>query len=239
MTVTSSRPIGSAVLVHGGWGNPEDWQWVAKILRQAGVEVATPDLPSHRSPTAGVAEDVAEVRQAIRDLRPPVVLVGWSYGGVVITRTAAEEPSLRHLVYLATIPETGAPDSEFANVVAFFEQDPHIDVRPDGTCVLDNDWWLNEEAGATFPEEVRAVLAEHPRRPSSLKTLQPPPTTPAWETIPSTVLLGRQDSLMSDEERQGAKSLRADVRVLDTDHFIPFRQPEIIAQTILEALATA
>lgn len=206
------------------------------MLVDAGVEVVIPDLPSHRSPTAGVEEDVAEVRRAVSGLVKPVVLVGWSYGGKVITRTAAGEPPIAHLVYVSSIPESGLPDGVAAAIVAFFEQDPHVDVRADGTFVLDNDWWLDEEAGATFPDDVREVLRQHPRRPSTLKTLQSPSTSPAWETIPSTVLLGRHDTMISAEAQDAALALEADVRILDTDHFIIFRQPEVVASAVLEAL---
>jgi pimeloyl-ACP methyl ester carboxylesterase len=58
------------VLVHGLWGNPDDWRQVKRLLQDAGVHVRTPDLPSHRSPTAGLADDAAEVRDAIRSCAP-------------------------------------------------------------------------------------------------------------------------------------------------------------------------
>ncbi len=224
------------MLVHGGWGNPDDWQWVAELLTDAGVEVAAPDLPSHRTTSAGVAEDVAEVRRAVAEMKPPVVLVGWSYGGAVITRTAMEEPSVVHLVYIGWIPETGLPEGAASDIAAFFEQDPHIDMRDDGTFVLDNDWWLNEEAGSTFADDVREVLRHHPRRPSTLKTLQLPPAEPVWERIPATVLLGSNDTMISAESRDNARALKVDVRILDTDHFLLFRQPEVVAGTVLESL---
>src|SRR5436309_985432 len=80
---------GSAVLVHGMWSNPDDWIWVCQRLLDAGVHVVVPDLPSHRSPTAGLAEDADEVRRAIRSCPASVVVAGWSYGGAVISMAAA------------------------------------------------------------------------------------------------------------------------------------------------------
>src|SRR3978361_644028 len=70
---------GSAVLVHGTWGNPHDWRWVSALLRDAGVAVSVPDLPSHRDPGAGLTADAEEVRRAALACTPPIVLVGWSY----------------------------------------------------------------------------------------------------------------------------------------------------------------
>jgi pimeloyl-ACP methyl ester carboxylesterase len=95
---------GTAVLVHGMWSSPADWRWVAERLRDNDVEVLAPDLPSHRTASAGLTADAAEVRSMIASARPPVVAVGWSYGCDVIHEAAAGEPSVTHLVYIAGIP---------------------------------------------------------------------------------------------------------------------------------------
>ena len=92
------------MLVHGLWGNPVDWRWVRDILEDAEVPVITPDLPSHRTPSAGLAEDAAEVREAIRACGPQVVVVGWSYGGSVISLAAVGERSVARLIYISDIP---------------------------------------------------------------------------------------------------------------------------------------
>ena len=68
--------VGSAVLVHGLWGNPEDWRWVSRLLEAANVHVRVPDLPTHRSPSATLADDAEEVRRAIKLCSAPV----WSGG---------------------------------------------------------------------------------------------------------------------------------------------------------------
>ncbi|TQM65162.1 alpha/beta fold hydrolase [Humibacillus xanthopallidus] len=57
---------GSVVLVHPLWGNPQDWRWVGELIEDAGAEVVAPDLPSHRSPEAGLLKDADEVRAVIR-----------------------------------------------------------------------------------------------------------------------------------------------------------------------------
>ena len=93
--------IGGAVLVHGLWGRPVDWRWVGRLLEDADVQVITPDLPSHRMSTAGLADDAAEVREAIRACTPPVAVVGWSYGGSVISLAAAGEGMVARLIYIS------------------------------------------------------------------------------------------------------------------------------------------
>ena len=225
--------LGDAVLVHGLWGNPGDWRWVRRILEDSNVQVHVPDLPTHRSSTATLADDADEVRQAIRSCSPPVVVVGWSYGGRVISIAADGETSVVQLVYVADIPKPPSSQGEDDN---WLDDDPHILTGPDGMCVLDNEWWLNEEAGATFPREVQQHCREHPRRPATRTTLTDPQTTAAWQTIATTVLAGRSDPLLTDAERRWATDHLDDVRLLDTDHFIIFRQPEVVATAVLEAM---
>lgn len=235
-THSQSGPIGGAVLVHGTWGHPEDWQWVRERLEAENVVVSTPDLPSHRSAAAGVDEDAAEVRAAAERVPAPVVLVGWSYGGTVISHAAAAAPQVAHLVYVASSPEFGDVEANMGSERAFLESDPHVEMREDGTYLLDSDWWLNEEAGTTFPEPIRAVLRTHPRRPASLRILDRTDPQPVWERIPTTALLGRTDELMTDLERTVTAERIPDTRVLDTDHFVIFRMPEVVSGVVVEAL---
>jgi pimeloyl-ACP methyl ester carboxylesterase len=227
----SGRRRGSAVLVHGRWGNPGDWQWVKRLLDNQAVHVSAPDLPSRRLISAGLAEDANDVRAAIRSCSAPVVVVGWSYGGKVIGLAAEEKSSVIRLIYVAAVP---MPPGDEADDLSWIQDDPHLIVRDDGMFVLDDDWWLNEEAGATFPPEVVDHLRRNPRRPISLATIRPQAST-AWRTIPTTVLLGRDDRLVSDEERRWASDNLTDVRFLESDHFLAFRQPEAISDAVIEA----
>jgi pimeloyl-ACP methyl ester carboxylesterase len=222
---------GGAVLVHGLWGNSEDWRWVRALLADAEVQVIAPDLPSHSTPTAGLAEDAAEVRDAIRDCAPPVAAVGWSYGGSVISLAAAGEGSISRLIYVSDIPRpAGFPGED----LGWIDADPHVLVHPDGRFVLDNDLWLKDDGG-TFPEEVRRHFRDHPRRLVSRATHAAQPEA-AWETMPTTVLIGERDNLLPEADRKWVEEHLDDVRVIDADHFIIFRHPDVVAQLILEAL---
>jgi len=222
---------GSAVLVHGLWGNPQDWRWVGELIEDAGAVVIAPDLPSHRSPDAGLLEDADEVKAAIRAAVPPVVVAGWSYGGTVISIAADGEPSVARLVYVSNVPST-ARDFGFTD---WIDEDPEVLTYPDGTFVLDNDWWLNEEAGTTFPPEVLSHLRQHPRRRVSRKAMADPQPVAAWQSIPSTVVLGRFDDQPGANDIDGAAAEVPDTRVLECDHFTIFRDPGSVARAILEA----
>jgi pimeloyl-ACP methyl ester carboxylesterase len=196
------------------------------------VPVSVPDLPSHRSASAGLAEDAKEVRAAIRSSRSPVVVVGWSYAETVIGAAAMGESSVVRLIYVADIPN---PSSVEVGDLSWIHDDPYLIVHDDGTFVLDNDWWLNEEAGTTFPPEVVDHLRRNPRRPITMAAMRARRSA-ARCTFPTTVLLGRTDQLVTDEERRWATDHLNDVRFLETDHFVAFRQPEAISDAVIEAL---
>ena len=223
---------GSAVLVHGGWGNPDDWTWVQRPLEARGVQVSRPDLPSHHGAGSALPEDARSVREAIRRSRPPVVVVGWSYGGEVVSAAADAEREVAGLVYVSRVPRNDGyvPD------VRWLDGD-RILHGEDGTCVIDDHWWREEEAGATFPAEVRQALRSHPRRPITTRAFADPLVGEAWRTTRAIVLMGHDDVFLdADDERWMAAQPELDVRMLDCDHFVLFRDPGVIVDAVLELL---
>jgi len=233
VAVVADATLGSAVMVHGLWGNPEDWHWVAELLERRGVQVQALDLPSHSSTTHGLAEDAEAVRRAIRSCQPPVVAVGWSYGGDVISMAAVDEPSVCHLVYVSALPR---PRTEERSDVSWLEDDPKIRVSADGSYVLDNDLWLTQDdAVKTFPPDVLAHLRRHPRR-WALPGVDDPQSEASWESVPTTVIIGSADDLISDDDRARALEHFVDVQILPTDHFIIFRHPDAVSDAVIRAL---
>lgn len=231
----------SAVLVHGMWSGPYDWRWVTRLLERAGLRVLAVDLPSHSSAETGVREDGEAVRAAIRDCDPPVVVAAWSSGGDSMDIGAEVEDNVARLVYVASYPSSpqeGTPESS-----DWIDDDPLVRRLSDGTFVLDTDLWLAAESHL-FDPAVLAHLKAHPRRPVSLRAATEGSPGRAWTTIPFTVLLGRLDPLIPAEEtvRQitgiATDELQGplDIRLIDSDHFLPFRMPEVVADVILEPL---
>jgi pimeloyl-ACP methyl ester carboxylesterase len=92
-----------------------------------------------------------------------------------------------------------------------------------------------KDEGGTFPEEVIRHLRDHPRRLVTRATHGAQPEA-AWETTPTNVLIGERDNMLSEADRTWAEERLDDVRVIDTDHFIIFRHPELVARLVLEAL---
>jgi pimeloyl-ACP methyl ester carboxylesterase len=227
---TDPKARGSAVLVHGLLGFPDDWQWVRPLLEADNIRVLTPDLPSQRSSSAGLADDADEVSRAIRACAPPVVVAGWSHGGPVISMAAAAESSVIRLIYIGEIPRRQIEDA------SWIYSDPNVGIGDDGTVRLVGNWWLEDQGAALFTGEVADYLQRVGRRPSSLATLTDPQTAAAWETIPTTVLVGQED-FVSDGDLRWALDNFADIRFIESDHFIIFRHPRAVADLVLESFA--
>lgn len=227
---------GDVVLVHGAWGNPADWRWVEELLVGRGILVNALDLASHRSPSATRADDVDQLRQAVAGAAGPSVVAGWSYGGAVITDLDVDGLDLARLVYVASVP--GLPPSVEDDPVPAGEIDlSHIRFSDDGTAVLDNDWFLESDpAVASMTVEVIDHLKSHPRRPIALGAWADPQARAAWREVDTTVILGRDDEMIGDAQRQWTIEAIPDVRLVDCDHFVPFRLPEVIVEVVTEAL---
>jgi hypothetical protein len=223
------------------WSGPYDWRWVTRLLERAGVQVLAVDLPSHWSAEAGVREDGEAVRAAIRDCDPPVVVAAWSSGGDSMDIGAEGGAGVARLVYVASYPSS--PQEEVLESSDWIDDDPLVRRLGDGTFVLDTELWLAAESHL-FDPAVLAHLKAHPRRPVSLRAATEGSPGRAWRTVPFTVLLGRSDTLIPAEEtvRQITHMASAelqgplDIRILDSDHFLPFRMPEVVADVILEPL---
>ncbi|MCX2750089.1 alpha/beta hydrolase [Arthrobacter sp. MI7-26] len=231
LTMDASRPSTprSVVLVHGMWGRPGDWQWVQRRLEDRGVGVLVPDLPSHRLPDAGFLDDVEEVKAAIRSSAPPTCVAGWSYGADVIGVAAEGEANVARLVYVSSVPQKIHPDPRDGGI---FDGSP-IMVWDDQDRFVLNDAW---KEGRDFRPEVWEHYATNPLRAVTRRTLSDPIPAAAWEHIPTTILLGNRDDLNGEQQRVWAREAVADVRDVDSDHFVPHNIPEIVADVLLEDL---
>lgn len=242
MAVQTAQVPRSVVLVHGLWSCPADWEWVAAHLRSAGVRVVAVDLPSHSSPRAGLPEDGAAVRAAIRDCEAPTVVAAWSAGSSSMDLGAEGEAGVARLVYVATYPTH--PDGEPPEPQDWIDDDPMIRRLPDATFVLDTDLWLAAESHL-FDSRLVTHLRRNRRRPASLRLVTETSSGRAWTTVPFTVVLGQADELVPAAETASSIAelsrpflgRAADVRVVDSDHFVTLRLPELVAEILLEPVS--
>jgi pimeloyl-ACP methyl ester carboxylesterase len=216
------------VLVHGTYVDGSSWSKVIPILQKAGHKVIAVQLPLH-----SLADDVATVKRAIDLIGTPVLLVGHSYGGFVITNAAYNNPNVKGLVYVAAIaPKEGQSLSNFLDFSKF----------PKGFLVFDNGGfvYVNPKlfgqalAQDTDPAEAKVLAAE--QKPFSKSILAEKSGPPAWKQLPSWYQVSENDhAIPPDAERMFAKQINATTISLPSSHASPLSHPKEVAQLILNA----
>jgi pimeloyl-ACP methyl ester carboxylesterase len=182
MTTIANNALGAIVLVHGGFVDGSGWEDVYRILKKDGYRVSIV-----QNPTTSLADDVAATRRVIADQKGPVILVGHSYGGVVITE-AGNDPSVAALVYVAAF----APGRGESVAALIKDPPPGAPVPPilppqDGFLMLDRGEFAASFAADVTPE--KADFMANSQVPWGIAALNGAVTRPAWESKPSWYLV--------------------------------------------------
>jgi pimeloyl-ACP methyl ester carboxylesterase len=219
----------NVVLVHGGFVDGSGWEAVHRRLRRDGFDVSVV-----QNPTTSLADDVTATRRVIAAQDGPVVLVGHSYGGVVITE-AGNDPKVSVLVYIAAF----APDSGESVSSLIADPVPGAPVPPilppeDGFLLLDRSKFAASFAG-DLDEDLAAFMADS-QVPWGVEALEGAVSHPAWKTKPSWYLVATDDRMIPPPA-QRAMSTRAGATVVETpgSHAVYVSQPEAVADLIAKA----
>ncbi len=217
------------VLVHGGFVDGSGWEGVYKILTKKGYNVSIV-----QNPTISLADDVAVTKRVIAAQTGRVVLVGHSYGGVVVTE-AGNDPKVAALVYIAAF----APDAGESIQTLIQNPPPGAPVPPilpaqDGFLLLDRSKFV-----ASFAADVNADLAAFmadSQVPWGVQAFTGAVSRPAWKSKPSWYLVSTEDKMIPPEA-QRVMSKRAGSKVVETkgSHAVYVSQPEAVASLIEEA----
>ena len=219
--------IKNVVLVHGAFADGSGWEAVAKILEKDGYTVSVVQHPE-----TSFAEDVKFTKAEIDRQPGPVVLVGHSYGGAVITE-AGNDPNVAALVYIAAFaPDTGES-------AASLEQS----VPPAGKSIKENadGYFYIDPASfaADFCADVPPAKAEFMAKSQVLfskDSFTSPVTTPAWKSKPSWYLVATEDRAINPEnERKMAKRANAKTIEVSSSHAAYISHPKETARLIEEA----
>ncbi len=220
----------TVVLVHGAFADGSAWSGVAPFLEQAGLDVI-----SVQNPLDSLAGDVAFTERAIARAEGPVVLVGHSWGGQVITQAGLND-KVQSLVYVAAYaPDAGQSLGEAAELDKF---------PAPGIAALQQDedgyFFLPEDAMATlFAHDVPRAQAEIMAATQGLlnsKALGEPVSHAAWEEKPSFYVIAGEDYMTPTElQRQFAEKIGATAREIDASHAVAVSQPKFVADMIIEA----
>ena len=222
----------TVVLVHGGFVDGSGWQGVYEHLKKDGYSVSVV-----QNPTLSLADDVAVTKRAIDAAGEPVILVGHSYGGVVVTE-AGTHPNVAALVYIAAF----APDAGESVNTLIADPPPGAPVPPilppqDGFLFLDREKFHASFAGDLSAEQA-AFMADS-QVPWGVDALGGTVSEPAWRSKPSWYLVATEDRMIPPPA-QRAMSARAGSTVTEVagSHSIYVSQPAAVAE-LIETAVTA
>jgi pimeloyl-ACP methyl ester carboxylesterase len=224
----TDKPV-SIVLVHGGFVDGSGWQGVHEALLNNGYEVIVA-----QNPTLSLADDVAVTKRAIAAARHPVVLVGHSYGGVVITE-AGNDPKVSSLAYIAAF----APDAGESVETLIANPPPGAAVPPilppqEGFLMLDKAKFADSFAADVDPSTARFMADS--QVPWGVEALAGKVTVPAWKSKPSFYLVASDDRMIPPPA-QRAMAERAGAKVTETSgsHAVYVSKPAEVARLIEQA----
>jgi pimeloyl-ACP methyl ester carboxylesterase len=219
----------TVVLVHGGFVDGSGWEGVYNILKKDGFDVVVV-----QNPTISLADDVAVTKRAISTAKGGAVLVGHSYGGVVVSE-AGNDPKVTALVYItAFAPDRGESVSSLIANPAPGAPVPPILPPVDGYLFLDRD-----KFAASFAADVRPALASFmadSQVPWGLEALQGAVSEPAWRSKPSSYLVVTDDKMIPPAaQRMMASRAGSQVTEAPGSHAIYVSNPEVVAAVIKQA----
>jgi pimeloyl-ACP methyl ester carboxylesterase len=237
----SSGPRPTIVLVHGDWADASSWNGVIQRLQDRGFTVVAPP-----NTLRGVSQDAPYLASYLQTIPGPMVLVGHSYGGFVITNAATGIPNVEALVYIdAVLPDEG---ETLGGLAAGTSSCVIVDGAFNAVPIAGGvDLYLRWEADPPYAgfrgcfangvDEETARLLHATQRPAAAAQFEDPSGAPAWKTIPSWALLGTQDRVippaLQEEmyERAGAHISR-----VRAGHLSLITRPRAVVRVILSAV---
>jgi pimeloyl-ACP methyl ester carboxylesterase len=229
----SNTPAGikNVVLVHGAFADGSGWEAVANILKKDGYTVSVVQHPE-----TSYAEDIKFTKSVIDRQSGPVVLVGHSYGGAVITQ-AGNDPKVAALVYIAAFaPDTGESCATIEKALP--PATTGIKPTDDGYFYIDPAVF-HADFAADVPEAKAAFMAKSQVLISG-DSFTSPVTTPAWKSKPSWYMVATADrSINPDQERMMAKRANAKTIEVNSSHVAYMSHPKETAKLIEEAATSS
>ena len=235
---TDAKP--TIVLVHGAFADGSSWNRVIERLQHQGYSVIAPAVPLR-----GLAADSAYLASVVNQLDGPVLLVGHSYAGALITNAASDAAHVVGLVFVAAF----APDTDerlgdvaatskdsllgTAQVQREYPTGPGGETAPE---FLVDPARFREVFAADLPAEQAAVMAAT-QRPIAAAAFTDPCGPPAWKSLPSWAVVATADKAAgSDVVRSMAQRAGAEIVEVDASHVVMVSQPQAVTELILKAL---
>lgn len=230
------------VLIHGAFADASSWNSVVERLQRQRHHVLAPALPLR-----GLASDAVYIRSVLDSIPGPIVLVGHSYGGSVISVAAADAPRVKALVYIAAfVPDIGEsaleltdkyPGSTLAQATS--TQHYPLPGGGQGEELIIKKKVFREQFAAGVPVTTAQVMAVG-QRPIALAALQEKSTAAAWKQIPSWYLVATEDrNIPPAAEQWMAERARAHTVRVHAPHAVAVSDPGPVTELILRAVRSA
>jgi pimeloyl-ACP methyl ester carboxylesterase len=239
-TTTDTNPL-TVVLVHGAFADASSWNGVVERLQAEGMEVAAPP-----NPLRGIAHDSAYMASFFEQIPGPVLAVGHSYGGAVISNAAADAENVVGLVFVAAFApdegerlgdvEGGSKDSVLMSALAPLQY-PTGNGTETATEFAIDPAKFRDAFAADLPVEQTAVMAAT-QRPVAELAFSEPSGPAAWKSLPSWAVVATGDKAAgTDVIRSMAERAGATITEAEGSHVIMVSQAEAVADVILTASA--
>jgi pimeloyl-ACP methyl ester carboxylesterase len=224
------EPKANIVLVHGGWVDGSSWSKVIPLLQKRDLNVVAAQIP-----LTSIDDDIAVTKNLLATQEGPVVLVGHSYGGIVISGAGNGSPTVKALVYIAAF---GLDEGE--SIEALSKQGPapagFAQIRPDDRGFL----WINRagfaQAFADDVDPVEASVMAAVQKPFGSKSFTGKSASPAWKLIPSWYMVATNDQMIPPQAQEFmAKRMNATTRRVPSSHAAMVSHPGEVADLIVLA----
>lgn len=231
----------TVVLVHGAFADASSWNGVIERLQAKGVQVTAP-----ANPLRGISIDSAYIAGVLEETPGPIVAVGHSYGGAVITNAARQAKNVVGLVYVAAFAteegerladaEAASKDSVLNSALVSLHYPAANGGEPAVEFVIDPEKF-HDAFAADLPADETAVMAAT-QRPVAELAFSEPSGAPAWKDLPSWAVVATGDKAAgADVIRSEAERAGATITEVEGSHVIMVSQPQAVTDVILEAVA--
>jgi pimeloyl-ACP methyl ester carboxylesterase len=239
---TNDGPL-TVVLVHGAFADASSWSGVIQRLQAAGMQVTAP-----ANPLRGISIDSAYLAAFLNQIPGPVLAVGHSYGGAVISNAATDAPNVVGLVFVAAFApdegerlgevESGSTDSVLMTALVPRQYPTGQDTETAVEFAIDPARF-HDAFAADLPPEQAAVMAAT-QRPVAELAFSEPSGPPAWKTRPAWTVVATGDKAAgTDVVRSMAQRAGATITEAEGSHVIMVSEPGAVAEVIMTAAAAA
>ena len=227
----NNLPVATVVLVHAAWADASSWNKIIPPLQRKGLQAVAVQIP-----LSSLSDDATTLRRFPKRVSGPVVLVGHSYGGAVITAAGSGNPNVKALVYIAAMaPDEGETVGELLHRAAPHPSAPALVPDEDGLLWMPAKGFADAVAHDSPADDTLLMAAT--QKPVAIECVQEQMTKPAWKEKPSWFLVAERDRMIAPETQLFmAHRARGHILPMEVDHTPLASAPDRVVAIITEAV---